>query len=55
MLVEFQLRQNTFEPRVCVIGHLMILTGVSVCVERAPSPAALMSRFRKPICAGLEV
>jgi hypothetical protein len=41
VLVEFQLSQNTFEPQICIIGHLMILTGVSVCVERAPPPAAL--------------
>ena len=28
MLVEFQLRQHTFQPRSWLIGHLMILTGV---------------------------
>ena len=39
VLVEFQLSQNTFKPRVG-IGHPMILTGVVVCVGRAPSPAA---------------
>jgi hypothetical protein len=41
VLVEFQLGQNAFEPQICVISHLMILTGVSVCVERAPPLAAL--------------
>ncbi len=34
MFVELQLRENTFEPRICVIGQDMILTAVGICALR---------------------